>query len=130
VDENTAAANLVDRVDEDGNPFIIHATGPGEQEAQTLLSDLGLGSAILIPIARSNIHNVLVAGRDAAVSQFRGADLELFFVLARQAVVAMENARLYAELREYVRRVEESQQALLQRREDGGRGQAHRLHRA
>ncbi|HNQ93289.1 MAG TPA: response regulator [Anaerolineales bacterium] len=113
VGENTAAANLIDQVNEDGNPFIIHATGPGEQETQTLLSDLGLGSAILIPIARSNIHNVLVAGRDAAVSQFRGADLELFFVLARQAIVAMENARLYADLREYVRRVEESQQALL-----------------
>jgi signal transduction histidine kinase len=34
-------------------------------------------------------------------------------VLARQAVVAIENARLYAELRAYVRRVEESQEALL-----------------
>lgn len=113
VDENTTAANLIHRVDEDGNPFIIHATGPGEQETQTLLSTLGLGSAILIPIARSNIHNVLMAGRDASVSQFRGADLELFFVLARQAIVAMENARLYADLRENVRRVEESQQALL-----------------
>lgn len=113
VDENTTAANLVHRVDEDGNPFIIHATGPGELENQTLLSTLGLGSAILIPIARSNIHNVLMAGRDASVSQFRGADLELFFVLARQAIVAMENARLYADLRENVRRVEESQQALL-----------------
>jgi len=113
VDENTTAANLVHRVDEDGNPFIIHATGPGEQEAQTLLSNLGLGSAILIPIARSNIRHVLVAGRDSSVSQFRGADLELFFVLARQAIVAIENARLYADLREYVRRVEESQHALL-----------------
>jgi signal transduction histidine kinase len=37
----------------------------------------------------------------------------MFFVLARQAVVAMENARLYESLREYIRRVEESQEALL-----------------
>jgi signal transduction histidine kinase len=37
----------------------------------------------------------------------------MFFVLARQAVVAMENASLYADLRDYVRRVEDSQQALL-----------------
>jgi signal transduction histidine kinase len=37
----------------------------------------------------------------------------MFFVLARQAVVAMENARLYADLRDYVRRVEDSQEALL-----------------
>jgi signal transduction histidine kinase len=37
----------------------------------------------------------------------------MFFVLARQAVVAMENARLYEDLRNYVKRVEDSQQALL-----------------
>jgi signal transduction histidine kinase len=37
----------------------------------------------------------------------------MFFVLARQAVVAMENARLYEDLRAYVRRVEDSQEALL-----------------
>ena len=49
----------------------------------------------------------------AAARPFRGADLEMFFVLARQAVVAMENARLYEDLRAYVRRVEESQDALL-----------------
>jgi signal transduction histidine kinase len=113
VEENAAAAALVKRVDVDGDPFIVHATGPGELETQTLLSTLGFGSTILIPIARSNLHTVLLAAREASVSQFRGADLELFFVLARQAIVAMENARLYADLREYVRRVEESQQALL-----------------
>jgi two-component system NtrC family sensor kinase len=38
----------------------------------------------------------------------------MFLILARQAEVAMENAELYAELRNYVRRVEDSQQALLQ----------------
>jgi signal transduction histidine kinase len=113
VDGDNFAARLVQRVDLDGNPIVIHATGPGEVDAQSLLSDLGLGSAILIPIARANLHSVLFAGRDASGSPFRGADLELFFVLARQAVVAMENARLYEDLRSYVRQVEESQQALL-----------------
>ncbi|HET9905330.1 MAG TPA: ATP-binding protein, partial [Anaerolineales bacterium] len=64
---------------------------------------------------RSNLHTVLFAARDASAAErpFRGADLELFFVLARQAVVAMENARLYADLRDYVKRVEDSQEALL-----------------
>jgi signal transduction histidine kinase len=47
------------------------------------------------------------------VPPFRGADLELFHILASQALVALENARLYADLRAYVRKVEESQQALL-----------------
>lgn len=114
-DENNFAAELVRRVDADGNPIVINATGPGEEDAQALLSTLGLGAAILIPVARSNLHSVLFAARDAGSAErpFRGSDLEMFFVLARQAVVAMENARLYADLREYIRRVEESQEALL-----------------
>jgi signal transduction histidine kinase len=113
VGESDVAAQLVSRVNSDGNPIVINATGPGEADAQSLLSTLGLGSAILIPIARSNLHSVLFAARDASGAPFRGADLEMFFVLARQAVVAMENARLYEDLRTYVRQVEESQQALL-----------------
>ncbi len=112
---NNFAAQLVSRVDADGDPILINATGPGESDAQALLSTLGLGAAILIPVARSNLHSVLFAARDAsgAARPFRGSDLEMFFVLARQAVVAMENARLYEDLRAYVRRVEESQDALL-----------------
>ena len=115
VDDSNFAAQFISRVDADGNPFVINATGPGEEDAQSLLSRLGLGTAILIPVARSNLHSVLFAARDASATErpFRGADLEMFFVLARQAVVAMENASLYADLRDYVRRVEDSQQALL-----------------
>jgi len=107
------AHQLVNRVDADGNPIIINATGPGEADAQALLASLKLGAAILIPIARSNLHGVLFAARDAGIPPFRGVDLEMFLVLARQALVALENARLYADLRSYVRRVEESQVALL-----------------
>lgn len=113
VEDANFAAQLISRVDADGNPIVINATGPGEENAQSLLSTLGLGSAVLIPIARSNLHSVLFAARDASGTPFRGADLEMFFVLARQAVVAMENARLYEDLRAYVKRVEESQQAML-----------------
>ena len=115
VDDANYAAQLVSRVDADGDPIVVNATGPGEKDAQSLLSTLGLGTAILIPVTRSDLHSVLFAARDAgeAMRPFRGADLEMFFVLARQAVVAMENARLYADLRNYVRRVEDSQEALL-----------------
>lgn len=112
-DGSNFAAQLIRRVDADGSPIVINATGPGEVDAQSLLSTLMLGSAILIPVTRSNLHSVLFAARDASVPPFRGADLEMFFVLARQAVVAMENASLYEDLRNYVKRVEDSQQALL-----------------
>ncbi|HXF86651.1 MAG TPA: response regulator [Anaerolineales bacterium] len=111
--EDGFAADLVHRVDSDGNPILINATGPGEREAQSLLSTLGLGAAILIPIARAKLRGILLAARDANVPPFRGTDLEMFLLLARQASLAFENARLYADLRDYIRRVEESQQALL-----------------
>src|SRR5215510_1100500 len=116
VPANSFATHLLGRVDSDGNPIIINATGPGEEDAQTLLASLKLGAAILIPIARSTpqaVRGVLFAARDAGVPPFRGVDLEMFLVLARQALVALENARLYADLRSYVKRVEDSQEALL-----------------
>jgi two-component system NtrC family sensor kinase len=40
--------------------------------------------------------------------------VELFQILARQAAVALENARLYAEQMDYIHKVEDSQKALLQ----------------
>jgi signal transduction histidine kinase len=115
VESSNFAEQLVRRVDADGDPIVINATGPGEADTQSLLFTLTLGAALLIPVARSNLHSVFFAARDASGAErpFRGADLEMFFVLARQAIVAMENARLYADLRDYVRRVEDSQQALL-----------------
>jgi two-component system NtrC family sensor kinase len=57
---------------------------------------------------------VLYAARDMTEPPLRESDLELFQILARQAAVALENARLYAEQLDYVRKVEESQKALLQ----------------
>lgn len=115
-EEGGFANHLLSRVDSDGNPIVVNATGPGEEDAQALLAKLKLGAAILIPISRSTPSSarvVLFAARDAGVPPFRGTDLELFHILANQSLVALENARLYADLRAYVRKVEESQQALL-----------------
>ncbi len=53
VDENNFAVQLISQVDADGNPIIITASGPGDADAQTLLSTLELGAAILIPVAQS-----------------------------------------------------------------------------
>src|SRR5512134_2325244 len=40
VDDSEVAAQLVRRLDMDGNPIVINATGPGEADAQSLLSTL------------------------------------------------------------------------------------------
>jgi two-component system NtrC family sensor kinase len=57
---------------------------------------------------------VLYAARTVNESSFRESDIEMFQILARQAAAALENSRLYAEQLDYVRKVEESQKALLQ----------------
>lgn len=96
------------------SPLVVNAQGPGDPALQSELTRRGLAAAMFAPINRPSARSLLYAGREAGQPPFREADLEMFQILARQAVIAMENARLYAELRDYVRRVEDSQQALLQ----------------
>lgn len=95
-------------------PIVVNALGPGDPALQSELTRRGLSAAMFVPVSRLGERSLLYAGRESGQPPFREADLEMFLILARQAVVAMENARLYAELRDYVRRVEDSQQALLQ----------------
>lgn len=95
-------------------PLRINANGPGDAALKKPLSDLGLGSAILVPVFRPNLHMIFYAARKSGDPPFRESDVEMFQILARQAAAALENARLYAEQLDYVRKVEESQKALLQ----------------
>lgn len=78
------------------------------------MQSLGLSSILVARTALTNMRSVIFVGRDALEPPFREVDLDTFLILARQATIAMENAQLYGELRAYVRRVEESQQALVQ----------------
>ncbi len=59
-------------------------------------------------------HNLLIAARAENEPPFRESDVEMFAILARQAAIAQENARLQAELRDYIRQLEDSQRALIQ----------------
>jgi len=105
--------NIIEHVESLNAPIWINATGPGEPDLQTVVVSLGLGSVMCAPISRLNVHGVLYAGQDTGSPAFREVEWEMFLLLVRQATVAMENARLYEELRDYVRRVEDSQQALI-----------------
>ena len=96
------------------SPLLINTGGPGSEEFKSQLQKRGLGAAMFIPVKRQNTNSFLFAGRSENEVAFREADLEMFLILSNQAAVAIENARLYAELREYVKQVEESQRALLQ----------------
>ncbi|RME91091.1 MAG: response regulator [Anaerolineae bacterium] len=105
---------VIGRADALGVPLRVNVSGPGDGALQETLRALGLESALCAPISRLNVRSVLFAARGEGEPPFREADLDMFLILARQAAVAMENARLYAELRDYVRQVEESQRALIQ----------------
>ncbi len=105
---------LISHVDESSTPLLINANGPGDPKQKALLTDLRLGAAILVPIMRPNLRMVMFAARNLNISPFHESDLELFQILARQAAAALENARLYSEQLDYVRKVEDSQKALLQ----------------
>lgn len=105
---------LISQVDESSTPLLINADGPGDQRLKSLLAELKLGAAILVPILRPNMRMVLYAARAVNEPPFGESDLEMFQILARQSAAALENARLYAEQLDYVRKVEESQKALLQ----------------
>ncbi len=101
-------------VDASAAPLLINANGPSDPKLKALLAELGLGTAILIPILRPNMRMVFYAARTVSESAFQESELEMFQILARQAAAALENSRLYAEQLDYVRKVEESQKALLQ----------------
>ena len=112
-EDSSPTGGIVGRTDALGVPMWVNVSGPGETELQSVLEAYQLSSAMVVPLSRLNIRGVLYAGRDTEKPAFREVEWEMFLLLARQAAVAMENARLYEELREYVRRVEESQQALI-----------------
>ncbi len=98
-------------------PVIIQVDGPGEIHLQQILANRNLGSVLCAQVSLkmgAGVGGVLIAARDQDEPRFRLADLDMFVIFARQAAVAFENARLHAELRAYIRQLEDSQRALIQ----------------
>ena len=86
-------------------------------ELLKILANRQLSSVICAPVslkAGAVVNGILLAARRDGEPHFREADLELLVVLARQTAVALENARLHAELHDYIRQLEDSQLALIQ----------------
>ena len=102
------------QADAGGAPILINAIGPGDAVLQARLRKAGLGAAMFAPIVSPGSRSILFVARDPDELPFSEADLEMFQVLARQSAAAVENARLYDEQRAYIRKIEESQAALLQ----------------
>lgn len=113
-----AKKRVVARVDQWGSAVLVNRDGPGESILQAEVAELGFGSLmaapLIIPAEEGERRIILIAARTPDEAVFRESDLEIFAILARQAAVALENARLHEELRAYIRQVEESQRALIQ----------------
>jgi signal transduction histidine kinase len=107
--------DLVEMAIADGEAILVNANTPDEHEAiQGLMREMGWGSILVVPVRRNKVQYAFCACRASGEPGFQQADLEFLVILARQAVVAMENTRLYVELKDIVRREEESQRALIQ----------------
>lgn len=114
VADQVAQVQFVQTVMGEGSAMTINASGPGSSdEIQAALQSLGWETLLLASVRQNNRQYVFCANRDKGSVFFTEADLELFVIFARQAAVALENARLYSELKDYVQQVEESQRALI-----------------
>src|SRR5512135_757488 len=112
--QGTTLTDFIIQVDASGMPLMLNASGPGDASAQARLRKAGIGAAIFIPIVRQAFRGIFYAARNPEEHAFVEADMDMFQILARQAAASIENARLYDEQRAYVRKIEESQNALLQ----------------
>ncbi|HEX7972928.1 MAG TPA: response regulator [Anaerolineales bacterium] len=111
-DLNCAIQAPLERILYLGAPLWVSRDGPGDDGLQSLMVECNLGSLIGVPVNQKNRSSALIAIRSIDQPIFREADLEMFSILARQAAIALENARLYAELRSYIWQVEQSRRAM------------------
>ncbi|MBI3159883.1 MAG: response regulator [Chloroflexi bacterium] len=113
-EHSRAEGGPVGRADHWHTPIWVYTEGPGEPELQETITTAGLGALLCMPVERAGGGLVLLAGRSGGEPNFELADLELFGILARQADAALENARLYGELRANFQKIEAQQRALVQ----------------
>lgn len=96
-------------------PLWVTQEVPGDAALLSDLTLMNVGSALCAPLARrGQPMGAIVAGKAAEAGTFREGDLELLTILAGQAAVAMENANLYAELRDSMRQLQDSRDRLIQ----------------
>jgi signal transduction histidine kinase len=109
-----AKGGVIGRADHWNIPIWINRDGPGESELKAVMEEFDFSAVICVPVERDGGKYVFSAARNTGEPGFELVDVEMFGLLARQADIALENARLYKELREYVRQIERSQQVLIQ----------------
>ena len=96
------------------NENTLHHGKFNEASFQTLFRENDLGFFVHLSLNFADTQQFLFAARRTGESDFNESELETLRILGQQAIVAFENAQLYAELQERIQQVESSQQALVQ----------------
>ncbi len=110
-----ASGGILARTDHWDVPIWVNREGPGNLRFPGPAGGGRPGRGDLHPgAARRRIDDLCRHPQSMAKTGFHIADVEMFGLLARQADIALENARLYEDLRESLRQVEQSQRALIQ----------------
>lgn len=86
----------------------INRTGPMQLENREFLEPYPLSSLLMVPVSHKFERELLIAARRLEEPAFCGPDLEFLQMLGRQAGLAMENSRLYEELRSSISELEAS----------------------
>lgn len=94
-----------------------HLSGKYQLFSEGDLSASGLmewKTLLAVPVNRDKRSYLFITARPKDQAEYSEADIDMISILARQSAVALENASLYTELREYIQKVEDSQRALVQ----------------
>jgi two-component system, NtrC family, sensor kinase len=106
--------DMIEQVMKDRAPVLVNRNGTGNAKLQELLERTDTSTAMITTINRNQDWFAITVARGVEGLVFSESDAEMLVILSRQAVVAMENANLYSDLRSYVQKIEESQRALIQ----------------
>ncbi len=93
---------------------LSYAWDEGDEGLQAWLEEGGMRAAVAVPIGGRPTQRLLVWAARSECVPFTGAEMDMLGILGRHAAVALENAALHERQREMLRRLEASQQALIQ----------------
>ncbi len=95
-------------------PWSLSTEGPGNENEHAFLDKHGWSSVLLAPVKREPRRYVILVARDQRPIFHPEVDATALGILARLATSALENARLYEDLRDSLAQLERSQHALAQ----------------
>jgi len=113
VQQSALIENTMDSANEHAAVLETSVEDIPDAALKTWLRSHALGGVVYAPVGRKNRNYIFFAIRENSKPLWGGPDKELFAILARQAAVALENADLYNELKEFIQQLEDSQRSLI-----------------